>query len=904
MNRRLLSFLTICLGMAQVASAQPIAPGKTGEELVEFLRAEFRPDETLSYKNARKKMFGEIDNANGQVRCVYTGQRVTTNGIPDDRVMNTEHTWPQSKFHERPPMKSDLHHLFPTLSKVNGIRSNNPFAEIPDSSTTGWWRSNTKVTQIPDSGEIDQFSESTSHVFEPREDHKGNLARAMFYFWVVYADDGIDPDWITPQLQTLATWHAADAVDAAERERNTHIKAIQGNDNPFILDPTLVARILNQPSLPRALRAPSPLTAVPISPNAPRPVPSRVANRPTLRASENLRLVTWNAKELFRPENAIAREDNLKQLAQEMKPDILFLQEVTSLGVVEAVRDVMDLQGYHVACSDFTQDDSQEFASFEVGIISRFPLDQVIEFDPSPDNEDEADPDESPLPAPLLRLGIPPQETERGYLWARIDQLKMTVAVVHLKSSRGKIGLPDETNAKEREFVIAAVAAGMIEDKALLPDYTYLVAGDFNVGNQDQGKLGRDLMEDCLKRDCDGADRYDETHAILAEGIMGGLRMRNLTLSIPEPTFVGGFPRTGPIDNIYVDGAARDRFSEAVKAATPFGSDHFPVRTELEVEPGDIQPFDGMTRLAPRAAPAVPQADRLRICSFNIQFLGSFKKRDDEALAGLLKDYDIVVVQELIAPPIKGTFPNGDPFKADKEAKEFFDEMEKLGFEYRLSEEDTGTGDTIHSNGTGTEWWVTFYKPDRVKEAPDLPSGFLAEDRSNHDDYERVPYAFGFRSLGDETDFVLISVHLMPGSGEAERRQHELATIATWVSENEGEERDFIILGDMNIEDAEELAAATPEGFLSLNDECRTTNTNVNGPKPYDHVMYRPLLTTEIDQTFDLEVVDLIEEMEAHWTGEDPYPGSPDYDHDTFRQFYSDHHPVVFQITLPPSDDD
>jgi hypothetical protein len=31
----------------------------------------------------------------------------------------------------------------------------------------------------------------------------------------------------------------------------------------------------------------------------------------------------------------------------------------------------------------------------------------------------------------------------------------------------------------------------------------------------------------------------------------------------------------------------------------------------------------------------------------------------------------------------------------------------------------------------------------------------------------------------------------------------------------------------------------TPTGFLSLNDECRPTNTNINGPKPHDHVMFR-----------------------------------------------------------------
>lgn len=189
--------------------------------------------------------------------------------------------------------------------------------------------------------------------------------------------------------------------------------------------------------------------------------------------------------------------------------------------------------------------------------------------------------------------------------------------------------------------------------------------------------------------------------------------------------------------------------------------------------------------------------------------------------------------------------------------------------------------------------------------ATPLPSGFLADDRSNHDDYERVPYAFGFRAGEGRPDFVLVSVHLQPGggSGDRARRRHELASIAAWVDARDDTETDFIILGDMSIEDPEELTDTTPEGFLSLNDECRSTNTNVNGPKPYDHVMFRPAVTAEIDRELDLEVVNLIEAMRSRWTSSDPYPGEP-YNHNRFRQTDSDHHPVVFRIASDAADDD
>ena len=69
---------------------------------------------------------------------------------------------------------------------------------------------------------------------------------------------------------------------------------------------------------------------------------------------------------------------------------------------------------------------------------------------------------------------------------------------------------------------------------------------------------------------------------------------------------------------------------------------------------------------------------------------------------------------------------------------------------------------------------------------------------------------------------------------------------------------------------------------VSLNDECRPTNTNVSGPKPYDHVMVSPAFTTEADWRFDLQVINLIEVMRGSWALPEPYPGDP-YVHNTFK---------------------
>ncbi|UCC40306.1 MAG: hypothetical protein JSV96_02295 [Candidatus Aminicenantes bacterium] len=68
--------------------------------------------------------------------------------------------------------------------------------------------------------------------------------------------------------------------------------------------------------------------------------------------------------------------------------------------------------------------------------------------------------------------------------------------------------------------------------------------------------------------------------------------------------------------------------------------------------------------------------------------------------------------------------------------------------------------------------------------------------------------------------------------------------------------------------------------------------------------MYNSTYTSEIDETYDFVVINLIDVMKPYWTSTtDPYPGDP-YDHNTFKQYYSDHHPVLFWMIVPESDDD
>lgn len=215
--------------------------GLSNDDLEAALRAvHTTTHRAMGYRPAREVMFSSIDNVDGQVECVYTGLLVTTMVIPPGTVMNTEHTWPQSRGAAIDPMESDIHHLFPTESVSNSTRNNFYFCDVTGGVT---WSVGGSVKGTDADGRT---------CFEPRESHRGNVARALFYFAVMYADFVFNTTsgatvgdveiWEEPILRV---WHVQDPPDAVERRRNAAIEAAQGSRNPFIDYPHLVDRISN-----------------------------------------------------------------------------------------------------------------------------------------------------------------------------------------------------------------------------------------------------------------------------------------------------------------------------------------------------------------------------------------------------------------------------------------------------------------------------------------------------------------------------------------------------------------------------------------------------------------------------------------------------------------------------------
>lgn len=207
------------------------------------------------YRNARREMYNFIDNDNNKLTGVYSGYQLdfTAGGTDSNPYpLNCEHTVPQSFFrpagenNSSEPMRSDIHHLFPTYGSWNSTRSNYPFHDIEDDRTTKWMYLDKSFTVQPDEA-IDlysEFSDQLTNRFEPREDHKGNVARAILYFYTMYEDNELvyRPIEDVGDIEELIRWHEVDPVDDNERARNEAIADYQGNHNPYISHPTLVEK--------------------------------------------------------------------------------------------------------------------------------------------------------------------------------------------------------------------------------------------------------------------------------------------------------------------------------------------------------------------------------------------------------------------------------------------------------------------------------------------------------------------------------------------------------------------------------------------------------------------------------------------------------------------------------------
>lgn len=221
-----------------------IGEGDSGTELLKKLHnlMDSTHSTYLSYK-ALDSIYKTSDPSGSSVKCFYSGKATSS--------FNKEHVWPQSlsnNLYGETYAGADLHHIRPTISSYNSLRSNSMFGPV--------FGNKSAMSSIAYQGGGSDYC--TGNVFEPADAIKGDVARIIMYVYMHYSNatggasqsyyGDLRINWVMGTSQTdswklLRKWNAEDPVSSDEITRNNVAANRQGNRNPFIDHPSYADRI-------------------------------------------------------------------------------------------------------------------------------------------------------------------------------------------------------------------------------------------------------------------------------------------------------------------------------------------------------------------------------------------------------------------------------------------------------------------------------------------------------------------------------------------------------------------------------------------------------------------------------------------------------------------------------------
>ena len=231
--------------------------GLTSVALRASLHEDIKDHTILTYDQIRGDRAKVDVRANGKIWDIYSAYEYNLSdycgyneGNQEGECYNREHTLPISWWgsSESEPMYTDLHHIVPTDAYANAKRSAWIYDEVK---STSW--SNNLGSKL---GTSANWSGETA--FEPVDEYKGDVARVYFYMLTCYMDKDFTQggkgyryfsysngvcDFQSKSLALMLKWHRQDPVSDKEITRNAKVFDLQGNENPFVVEPNLVEYI-------------------------------------------------------------------------------------------------------------------------------------------------------------------------------------------------------------------------------------------------------------------------------------------------------------------------------------------------------------------------------------------------------------------------------------------------------------------------------------------------------------------------------------------------------------------------------------------------------------------------------------------------------------------------------------
>jgi len=184
----------------------------------------------LGYHHSKKILFQEFK------KDLIYGNNQNYNIHSD---VNCEHLWCQKYFNYKEPMKSDLHILYLSNSKINSHRQDYKFSNVEKNfifiNEKGNIINNNFFNKLI-SGNLYKKNNSKK-IFEPCNRSKGKISRGIAYFDTIYDNKNIHH---VIDKKDLVIWNRKYLPNIYEIERNELIRNHQKNINPFIKYPILI----------------------------------------------------------------------------------------------------------------------------------------------------------------------------------------------------------------------------------------------------------------------------------------------------------------------------------------------------------------------------------------------------------------------------------------------------------------------------------------------------------------------------------------------------------------------------------------------------------------------------------------------------------------------------------------
>lgn len=231
-----------------VSSYYASAEGLTGHDLLEELAEITLVNHTTktSYDSLKQHLQETDKDPNDPSKVLDFYSKISVKGSWDGSTWNREHVWPKSLSggnYDNNRAGADVHHIRPTINKINSDRGNKKFTDFSMVGLTG--------DPYYYNGILAAYDDS--NYWEPLDDVKGDTARIMMYMYMHYNDVDIKANSnfdlagnmpITNVVygggstqdawDILLAWNALDPVDSFEARRNEECAKITGTRNPFI----------------------------------------------------------------------------------------------------------------------------------------------------------------------------------------------------------------------------------------------------------------------------------------------------------------------------------------------------------------------------------------------------------------------------------------------------------------------------------------------------------------------------------------------------------------------------------------------------------------------------------------------------------------------------------------------